>query len=126
HKAGVEGLAALRQPFENFAGAVDCGPFLVASDQEANRTVERGAALIEETLRRPDKGGDRAFHIDRTAAAQRTIAECRTERIEGPGLGTPGGYNIAMTAQAEVARAGAGARREALDSRAAVATGAAA
>ena len=50
-------------------------PFFVAGDQEADRAGKTGAALAEEALGRGDKGGDRPFHVDRTAAVEHAVAQ---------------------------------------------------
>ena len=114
-EAGVEGLAALRQPLEHLPGAVDRGALLVAGDQEADRTGKRGALLVEVISHRRDKGGDRPLHVDGTAAAQRAVAERGTERIERPGRARPGGHDVGMTGKAEIGPAGPVAGIEVVD-----------
>src|SRR5260370_945987 len=72
-EAAVDPLAALLEPTQNLARAVDRVAFLVPSNQQADRSGELLPTLTEETLRRRDKGGDRPLHVDSAAAAQRAI-----------------------------------------------------
>src|SRR5215469_4129492 len=53
-EACVEDLAARDEPVEHLPSAVDRRPLLVASDQQADRTVKRGSALVQVTLGRRD------------------------------------------------------------------------
>src|SRR6185437_12451832 len=79
-EARVEALAALREPVQHLAGAVDRRPLLIPGDQQAERAGEAWAALVEERSCSGDKGGDGALHVDGAAAAQGAFPHTRGER----------------------------------------------
>ena len=61
HEAGVERLATLREPVQHLARAVDCRPFLVAGDQQADG-AGAGAGRAEAGCG-SDEGGDGPLHV---------------------------------------------------------------
>ena len=114
-ETGVDPLAALLEPIQHFAGAVDGLTLLVTSDQQAERSGEVPLTLVKEALHRRDEGGDRSLHVDCAAAAQRTITQAGREGIEGPGFGRPGRHHIGMAGETQIGAAVAAAGIEVMD-----------
>ena len=82
-----------------------------SSSPVINRLIEPAksvAARRQKALGGGDKGGDRALHVDRAAAAQFAVAQRRGERLERPALGRPGRHDIGMAGKAQI---GPAARR---------------
>src|SRR5207237_5412921 len=69
-----------------------------------------GTARRDEPLGGSDEGGDRALHVDRTAAAQHAVAQCRAERVERPLLGGAGRHDIGVPGETQIRAAAAPAR----------------
>ena len=101
-EAGIERLAARGQPFEHSFGAVDPRPFLVPGDQQADRAGKAGGSFGKPALDGGDEGGDRALHVNRTAAPQRAVAQARGERVERPGLARPRRHHVGVPGKAQI------------------------
>ena len=119
-KTGVEPLAARRQPFEHFLGAVDPGGFLVACDQEADRAVRARLASGKPMLGGSDESGDRALHVDRTTPPQRAVAQAGAKRVERPRRVRAGRHHVGMPGKTQIGPALAAAGVEVDDRVAAV------
>src|ERR1700730_11780728 len=77
--AMVELLAARRRPLQQLDGAVDGEVFLIAGNQERDRTFAifcGFAAMIGEILQhRSYATGDAALHVDSTAAIEEAVLD---------------------------------------------------
>jgi hypothetical protein len=113
----VESLAALRRPLQEFCGAVDRDPLLVAGDQERDRALGPAAVCREIVERRGDLAGDRAFHVDGAAAVEHAVGNARLEWRMGPHALGAGRHHVGMAGEHEMRRARANARIEILDVR---------
>jgi len=80
----VEGFAALGRPFEQFHRPVHGDAFLVAGDQEGDRSLGLAAARGKVIERGGQRTGDRPFHIDRAAAIERAVGDLAGKRRVGP------------------------------------------
>ena len=109
-------LAALREPVEHLAGAVDRDPLLVAGDQEADRAGE--------TRRRARRESARAAAMKAAIAPFMSTAPrphstpSRSAAANGSNdqrLGGAGRHDVGMAGKAEIGAAGAAAGVEIVD-----------
>jgi len=70
---------------------------------------------VEVTLRRCEKGGDRALHVDGPPAAQLAVAHSARKGVERPGLACAWRDHIGVAGKTEIGPAGAAARIEIVD-----------
>ena len=101
-QASVRHFTALGQPFEHLFCAVDPRSFLVAGDQQTDRAVEARPTLAKPALGGSDKSGNRPFHVDRTTAPKRTLAQARGERVERPGFAGSGRHHVGVPGKAQI------------------------
>jgi hypothetical protein len=98
--AVVDDLALGGQHFDDLLGAVQRDAFLVAGDQEAQRTVRIVAGEIGGDG--ADEGRDAALHVDRPAPDQHAIGEGRLERRAGPGGSVAHRHHVGVSGKTEV------------------------
>jgi hypothetical protein len=74
-------MASLLHPHHERLGAVDRRAFLVAGDDEAERS-----AMIRDIGAGGDESGNGALHVDRSAPVEQAAPDCRLERVAGPAV----------------------------------------
>ena len=101
----IKFFTTLGGPFQQFDGAVDGHAFLIAGDQEGNRTLGRAAVgkIIEG---RCQHAGDRALHIDGTAAEQDFLGDLAGKRCVAPERAVARRHDVGMAREHEVRRPG--------------------
>ena len=98
--AVVDALAARPQRLDDPARAVDGRAFLVARDQECDRSLECPARADERLGRRQHRGKP-ALHVGRAAAVQQAVANDRHEGIRMPLLERPGRHDVRVAGEAQ-------------------------
>src|SRR5271169_725288 len=82
--AVIEPLAALGCPLQQLDGAVDGDVFLIARDQERDRTFWLAFMVGEILQHRCDTAGDAALHVDRAPAIKKAVLDVACKRAMGP------------------------------------------
>ena len=113
--AVIEFLAARRRPLQQLHGAVHGDIFLVAGDQERDRTFRLAAVCGEIFQRRRDAAGDAAFHVDGAAAVKKSVLDVARERAMSPCALVARRHHVGMTREGNVRRAAADAGIEIVD-----------
>ena len=122
-QAVVEFLAVGDDRGEEAAGAVEAGAFLVAGDQQGDRSP--GRAMVAHQARcSDDEGGDGALHVGGAAAVEDAVPDLGAERIGGPAGGVAHGHDIRMASETEVRGRGPKPRIEVIDALEGIAPGA--
>ena len=99
-EAGIERLVALREPIQHLARAVDCRPFLVTGDQQAEG-ADAGAGRTEAGYG-SDEGGDGPLHVARPPPVEDAVLHVRSEGIAGPDRTLARRHHVSMAGEAEV------------------------
>ena len=117
--AMIEFLSPCGGPFQQLDRAVDCDVFLVAGDEERNRTftvVLRLAAIGCEIIENSgDAAGDPAFHVDGAAPIQKAVLHIARECAVFPGGFVAGRHDVGMSGKADMGRLGTDAGIEVVD-----------
>src|SRR5882724_12471024 len=115
----VELLATRRRPLQQLDGAIDGEVFLVAGDQERDRTfaVFSGfAAMIGEILQhRRDTTGDAALHVDSTAAIEEAVLDVAGKRAVAPCAFIAWWHHVGMAGESDVRARASDPRIEIVD-----------
>ncbi len=106
---------ARRCPCEELDGAVDRDALLVPGDQERDRALEPAPIRGEIIERGGELAGDRALHVDGTAAVEHAAVDVAGERPVGPPRLVARRDHIGMAGEHEIRPAAADARIEVLD-----------
>jgi hypothetical protein len=111
----IEFLAARRRPLQQLDGAIDRDAFLVTSDEERDRALRLAAVRGQIVERRRHLAGDRALHVDRTAAVEHAVGDLAGERRMGPFRVVARRHHVGVAGEHEMRRRRADARVEVLD-----------
>lgn len=103
--AMIECLAAIRRPLQQLDGAVDGDVFLVAGDQERDRSLWPAAMGGEMIEHGGDRAGDAAFHVDRAAAVQQAAFDIAGKRAVAPRVCVARRHHVGMAGKAQMRRA---------------------
>src|ERR1041385_9099417 len=115
--AMIEFFAARRRPLQKFYSAVDGDVFLIAGDQERDRSFRRatiGGQIIE---RRRDAAGNAALHVDRAAAVEKAVFDLAGEGAVTPRALVARRHHIGVTGEGKMRRGAADAGVEIFDVR---------
>src|SRR5439155_15305619 len=113
--AMVKFFAARRHPLQKLDGAVDGNVFLVAGNEERDRTFWLAAAIGEILQHRRDAAGDAALHVDGAAAVQNAVLHVARECAMAPGSLVAGRHHVGMAGKGDVRGAVTNARIEIVD-----------
>jgi hypothetical protein len=110
----VDVLAALLEPFDDLDRAVDCRAFLVAGEQEGERT-RMVRVRGDEGFDRRHHGRNRTLHIRRAPTMEHPIANDRVEGVGIPEIQRSGRHHVGMSGQTEQRSRGPAPRPEIRD-----------
>ena len=100
-QAGIEPLALLGRPGQQLDRAVDRLGFLVAGDQEADRTASR-ATFGHEPGHGGDERGHPALHVGRAAAIEAAVLDGAGERVVAPRIARTGRHHVDMAGEGQM------------------------
>jgi hypothetical protein len=113
--AMVELLAALGAPFQQLDRAVDRDVFLVAGDQEGDRSFWLAAMVVQILQHRGDAAGDAALHVNGAAAGEIAVLDLAGERAERPRRFVAGRHHVGVAGKGDMRRRRADAGIEVVD-----------
>src|SRR3954468_6763342 len=112
--AVIELFAAVGRPLQQLHGAVDRDVFLIAGDQERDRSL--WLAVVAQIIEHGgDAAGDATLHVDGATAIEIAVLHVAGERALAPGGLVTRGHHVGVAGEHDVRRFGPDPRIEVVD-----------